>query len=378
MFFTRRHIKEGKHYRHALQRLINYKRDILSPAELNDLTDLLAETDAALKDGTRTKIAEVQEKIDKAVGKIAPAPPDAGLRENVEVFLVAIIVAAGVRAYFLQPFKIPTGSMQPTLFGIVGHPTDTPPPNIVKRAFDLAWLGRNYIDLAAADDETVTSMKEKTYLNFFTFTTIQTTKNSYTLFAPKDTLTSAFRVSDGQDTRYQFPPPPSSYSKGQAIARGYIDTGDQVFVDKASYNFAPPSRGNVIVFKTTGIAYIQKDLPPGESQHYIKRLAGLPGDTLRIADRMLYINGKIPDTWAFQRVMSGKNGYNGYSSPGPDHLLGTAQDTFEVPAKHYFALGDNSFNSSDSRYWGPLPQHNLAGRGLFVYWPFSSRWGLIH
>jgi signal peptidase I len=76
---------------------------------------------------------------------------DAGWRENVEVFLVAIVIAAGVRAYFLQPFKIPTGSMQPTLFGIVGTPTATSPPNPLTRAVQLVWLGRHSIDVTAKE-----------------------------------------------------------------------------------------------------------------------------------------------------------------------------------------------------------------------------------
>jgi signal peptidase I len=48
-----------------------------------------------------------------------------------------------------------------------------------------------------------------------------------------------------------------------------------------------------------------------------------------------------------------------------------------VPAHGYFALGDNSYNSYDSRYWGPVPEENLVGRGLLVYWPFNHHWGLI-
>ena len=51
--------------------------------------------------------------------------------------------------------------------------------------------------------------------------------------------------------------------------------------------------------------------------------------------------------------------------------------TFKVPEDGYFALGDNSYNSYDSRYWGPVPEENLVGRGLFVYWPFNQHWGLI-
>ena len=128
MFFTPRHIKEGKHYRHALKRLIHYKEDILAEKDLVVLRDLLAKLKQALKSRKRDQIYGVRDEIERAVGRIAPPAKDAGWRENVEVFLVAIVIAAGVRAYFLQPFKIPTGSMQPTLFGIVGTPTPTSPP----------------------------------------------------------------------------------------------------------------------------------------------------------------------------------------------------------------------------------------------------------
>jgi signal peptidase I len=48
-----------------------------------------------------------------------------------------------------------------------------------------------------------------------------------------------------------------------------------------------------------------------------------------------------------------------------------------VPERRYFAMGDNSYNSFDSRWWGPVPEENLVGRGLFVYWPFNWHWGLI-
>ena len=50
---------------------------------------------------------------------------------------------------------------------------------------------------------------------------------------------------------------------------------------------------------------------------------------------------------------------------------------FAVPRQTYFAMGGNSENSFDSRYWGPVPERNLVGRGLFVYWPFVPHWGLI-
>jgi len=365
MLFTPRYIKEGKHYRHALQRLIHYKEDILPEKDLATLRGLLAELQAALRSRNRESTQAVRDRIEEQVGRIAPPPSNAGWRENVEVFLVAIVIAAGVRAYFLQPFKIPTGSMQPTLFGIVGTPTNSPPPNPLTRAVQLVWLGRHYIDLKAREDDVISDVQENTYLNFFTFTTITGQKNTYRLFAPADTLGRYFDVRSGR-----------SLAKGETIARGYIETGDQVFVDKFSYNLINPHRGDVFVFKTTDIRGIR--MPPGiESQHYIKRLAGIPGDTLRIDSPKLFINGPLAEEAVFRRVMSGENGYSGYANPPGALYLSTPDESFTLPSKTYFSLGDNSYQSSDSRYWGVVPEQNIAGKGLFVYWPFSKRWGLI-
>ncbi len=367
MFFTPRHIKEGKQYHHALNRVIHYKEDLLPAKDLQTLRSLLAAMTAALKSRSRERIYAVRDDIEKAVGRIIPPQKDAGWRENVEVFLVAIVIAAGVRAYFLQPFKIPTGSMQPTLYGIVGTPTQEPPPNMLVRAFQLLWLGRNYIDLTSKDEDVVLKLEEKSYLNFFTFTTIICQKNRYTLFAPHDSLVRDFRLRPGRE-----------FAKGETMARGYIDTGDQVFVDKMSYNFLPPARGNVFVFKTNGIRRIEMDLPPGtQSQHYIKRLAGVPGDVLRIDSPTLYIGDKPAQQWVFQRVMSCQNGYRGYSNMAQFPYLASPDETYPVTPKTFFALGDNSYFSKDSRDFGAVPDENVAGRGLFVYWPFSKRWGLI-
>jgi len=366
-FLTPRFLKEAKHYRHALKRVINYRRDVLPPDQLAMLEGLLDRLREAMRKRSREDCARLREEIDDAIGKVAPPPKDAAWRENVEVFVVAIAIAAGVRAFVLQPFRIPTGSMQPTLYGVVGQRTDAPPPNILRRAFEFVWLGRTYLDITAETDSTVVGLRERTQLNFFTFTDIVCNNKTYTAFAPAEPLARAFGLRPGAVLR-----------KGQPVARGYMDTGDQVFVDKVSYHFVAPRLGDVFVFKTTGIRRIEATLPPGVgSQHYIKRLAGLPGDVLRIDAPDLFIDGKLADLPVFRRVMSEKDGYRGYANIASFPNLATQDDEFRVPAGHYFALGDNSYASSDSRYWGALPGLNVTGRGLFVYWPFSKRWGLI-
>jgi signal peptidase I len=73
--------------------------------------------------------------------------------------------------------------------------------------------------------------------------------------------------------------------------------------------------------------------------------------------------------------MQAKPPYRGYTL-GRQYLARPDQ-SFTVPPQSYFAMGDNSYFSYDSRYWGPVPEENLVGRGLWVYWPFNQHWGLI-
>jgi signal peptidase I len=277
--------------------------------------------------------------------------------------LVAVVVAVGIRSYFLQPFKIPTGSMQPTLNGIIGHPSDAPAPNMLRQIAEYAFLGRNYINVVSAVDDHVEKIVPKKFAFFFTFSRIICRHQTFLVYAPPETLRADFKVAPG-----------GIYRRGQVIARGAVDTGDQVFVDKVSYNFVKPRNGNVFVFRTEGIFGIPGD-PETGAPFFIKRLAGTAGDTLRIDPPLLYVNGKLADGVGFERVMSAKPPYRGYAF-GRDYLANPTQ-SYTVPPHSFFSLGDNSYNSYDSRYWGPVPERNLVGRGLFVYWPFNRHWSFI-
>jgi signal peptidase I len=316
---------------------------------------------------------------------------------------VAIVVALAVRTYFLQPFTIPTGSMQPTLNGILGHPTTEPPPNALISLWDTAIHGRTWINTVAAENESIREMEEVTQFRFFTYTKVVTSRgvnqtHTYMIHAPIRTLQETFGVAYRE------------YEKGEVIARGYIDTGDHVFVDKVSYQFQQPQRGDVFVFNTESLPTIDRRHAPSSepndpnefdnseaarladrdgskvdmslpSQFYIKRLAGLPGDTLRVDPPKLYVNGQLATGRGFERVMSMQDGYGGYGFGFPNflmHILRSPDDPYTIPPKHYFAMGDNSYHSSDSRDWGAVPQQNIMGRGIFVYWPFGPHWGFIH
>ncbi len=361
--FTPRYLKHSKLLLRHAEKYLRYKRDVLSETDREDIGASVASLSSALREKKRERIEAEAEALDGKLHKLTPVTWESHWRENCEVILVAIVVAIGIRSYFLQPFKIPTGSMQPTLNGIIGHSITDAAPSFPRQVLEFFILGRNYIDVVSQQDDRIMQIVPQKFAFFFTFSRIIMTKQQFLVYAAPETLRQDFRVAVG-----------NSYMKGDVIARGPIDTGDQVFVDKFSYNFVKPHRGDVFVFRTDNIPQISAD-PETGAPFFIKRLAGEPNDQLRIDSPRLFINGNLAEGRGFERVMSAANGYRGYA-PGRDYLA-EPDKPFVVPERHYFAMGDNSFNSFDSRYWGPVPDENLVGRGLIVYWPFGRHWGLI-
>ena len=360
--FTSRQIKHSRLLLRHARKYLRYKHDKLSDVDREQIVSEMQTLREALRSKDRQNIHSAAETLDKTLHKLTPVTWESHWRENCEVILVAIVIAVGIRSYFLQPFKIPTGSMQQTLNGIIAHPSSEPSPNILRRIVEFVLFGRNYIDVVSREDDQILEIVQKKIAFFFTFSRLVCERQNLLVYAPPDTLKD-FNIFRGR-----------LLHRGEVIARGAIDTGDQVFVDKCSYNFVKPRNGDVFVFRTNDIPMIPPD-PIAGPPFYIKRLAGLPGDQLRIDPPFLYINGKKAQGYGFERVMSARPPYHGYAQ-GHEYLSKPDQ-TYTVPRDGYFAMGDNSYNSFDSRYWGPVPVENLVGRGLFVYWPFFPHWGLI-
>jgi signal peptidase I len=397
-FFLPKAVKHGRQFAQDARKMEAYKRDLWDETTRTEFSAGIAALELANKSRDAKRIEDAARHLDGLCHKYLPKIEDAGWRENVEVFLVAIVIALAVRTFFLQPFTIPTGSMQPTLNGILATATTEPPPNPLVQIAHTAFLGRTWVNTVAKDDEIVATIEPAKRYYFFEYTKVSTSRltthpdgsktnaaggNVYFIHAPMNTVTgatSAFKVESMK-----------TYKKGEPIARGYINTGDHVFVDKMSYHFRKPRRGDVFVFNTQSISKMGDPGPPPKrpSQFYIKRLTGTPGDELRIDPPALYLNGKVAEEAGLQRVMAQQDGYRGYSNAAEQiyatgekiytrmTYLSAPDASFTVPPKHYFAMGDNSFHSSDSRDWGPVPQENIMGRGIFVYWPFTSHWSLI-
>lgn len=127
-----------------------------------------------------------------------------------------------------------------------------------------------------------------------------------------------------------------------------LQVNDRVLVAKFWYHIQPPKRGQIFVFK----------YPVDPKRDFVKRIIGLPGETMAIRDGVVYIdNEPVPEEYV--------KFHDSYS-----------MDPLQIPEDSYFAMGDNRPNSADSRFWGFVPKKNIRGPVFFRYWPLN-RLGMV-
>jgi len=122
-----------------------------------------------------------------------------------------------------------------------------------------------------------------------------------------------------------------------------IKKGDRIFTVKYKEARIEPQRFDVVVFTV-----------PNKPLSYIKRIIGLPGETLEIKDGKVLINGKELTSTLY------------YYNAGD---FGKEGQKIQIPANYYYVMGDNSSNSSDSRYYGPISRDNIISKAIRLYWP---------
>lgn len=376
--FSPRYLKHAKALSKDAASHLHRRRDVLPEETVAQLEGGIVKLNDAIGTKVKAVVEATAESLDKSFEHVLP--PQNTWRDWTETIVASIAVVVAFRAYFLQPFQIPTGSMQPTLNGLI---VKNIPPNEQMPSVARQWvegvLGRTYVDLVATRDDKVAGLRPAsalTGLGMFERTTIRWASGR------EDTV--GIPIKQLMDSRDGFGVyPDKKFRSGQVIARGYVSKGDYVFVDKISYHFRRPARDDVFVFRTEGIAGIGAGQieagQPVKGDFYIKRLAGLPGDELRIDAPRLYLNGALAEGLGFARVMTEANGYRGYGNIRYAKYLRNPDEIFKLPPGEYFALGDNSYSSSDSRFWGTVPEDNVVGRGYFVYWPpLNGHIGWIH
>jgi signal peptidase I len=152
-----------------------------------------------------------------------------------------------------------------------------------------------------------------------------------------------------------------------------LSIGDHILVNKFVYgikvpftdwmvmSISHPLRGDVIVFK----------YPEDESKDFIKRVVGIPGDTVEVRNKTVYVNGTLADTT--------------YTQHADPNVQQERRDNFgpvTVPPDSYFVMGDNRDHSLDSRFWGFVKEHKIRGKAFLIYWSWDGedswvRWSRI-
>jgi signal peptidase I len=369
---TRKKLKKLSHHvLHEARHARMMREDIVSPADIETLW--LAEQ--TLKDvwespESAEQIEDAMEDVVKKAGKVSPQRSYPRLRENIEILVVAICIAMGVRTYFIQPFKIPTGSMQPTLYGITvnkDHQSswiDKPPFRYVK----FILTGKRYVKVRA---------KQGGYVQL-----PQTNVRKLSIIVG-DLKPQRGRPFAGRKHRFYKDMETSVRTgdlvkKGDVLAKGEVMSGDHIFVDKVRFNFTKPKRGQIVVFRTDQIDHPEIL----KTDHYIKRLAGMPGEVISIDPPYLVADGqRITEPYPFKRLIEETNkgylglGYSLAHLNSARAILNRKTASLALADDQFLPLGDNTNHSLDGRYFGGVPLRSVIGPAFAIYWPFNERWG---
>lgn len=363
-YFKQRKLrKQIKEYLHMARHARHMREDIAEPA---DLASLDAAVDV-VREIRRTGEGNLEKAfgiLEEASNRVYPTHHTRGMRENVEVVIVALGAAMAIRAFFLEPFKIPTGSMQPTLNGITVEAQAAPGllDNPVTKFPKWLLTGESYKEIKAKVSGPVTPMR-----------------NQYGRLVPYVVDRDKVLVSIG-GTVHKIPSYMGSefrlkdyYKKGDVIVSAKVIAGDHILVNKMKYNFMRPERGDISVFDTRNISH--PDVREGT--FYIKRMVGLPGEKMQIQDGRIVADGQIVsdppmfDKIATDEAYNGGHGNAGQLS-GPDAFIQLGDD-------EYLMCGDNTKPnmSLDGRFFGGVPRGDFKGPAMFVYWPPREHWGVV-
>jgi len=275
----------------------------------------------------------------------APQParkPFLGIvREWTDALVIAFLLAMFIRTFVVELFKIPSGSMTPTLVGTAVDPYGRPQEYVIE--WDVDGNGEKDLILDR----------------------LQWRYPRYHVFYRKG---GKFVANEERD---------DLHIPLEARRKAYV-RDDRIVVNKFIYWFRRPRRGEIVVFKVPPAIY-QRDKPI-----YIKRIVGLPGEVVEIRHPHLYINGRLVEKpEVFQRIEYVNRFGEARNGEGPDYRPAYIKwhverdgyhrwehfDSAKVPPRHYFVLGDNSKSSRDSRDWGAVPENNLKGKAIFRYYP---------
>ncbi|MCL1887825.1 MAG: signal peptidase I [Kiritimatiellaeota bacterium] len=403
MIFERHHWRKRlKESLKAANTLFLMREDLLAEEDRDLLLDAMTLAREARGGGDTAAMRVADAALNDAMGAVTPRVSFPAMRGLFDTWVTALAVAMAFRAYFYQPFRIPTNSMYPTLYGITSvdggkqwH-DETPLTKIPKWLLTASW----YKEVVSEETGVFAVSGQGPKPGYGVAQKINGSGKLYHI--PTDAV---YRMEGAGKFRLDpsHPGTVMDVHRGQTLWEGRVTLGDFVFVNRWIWNFRRPQRGEVMVFSTEGIIAPkhQNVTPLAQGQHYIKRMAGVPGDEIEIRPPNLIVNGEPLGEPEMIRLISSRGQlgawarpFAGYTLPAdlhkrpgrppmpPRNPINTQLlhwgDTVKLDKSSYYAMGDNSPESSDSRYWGVVPEKNLLGPGAVVYWPFiNPRWGII-
>ncbi|MGA0133130.1 MAG: signal peptidase I [Opitutales bacterium] len=439
----RRQRKTAKALLKMVRRIVLYRGDVLTEAQLRRLDGDAARLREEIArrphpdfQATESAIMELHRTMVGVGGRIYPVSAGTDL---VDMVVMAAIVAGGIRSFVFQPFKIPTNSMWPTYHGMTSEVRlpGEPVPDPATRLFNFLQWTSTVVIPAESDGEVfipLTSYRTPAGVEYaigskgshpnsgllgtglfggrddtyqllvgdrlhqvvvpgdfgFEAVLLRTYFPREAALTPRrqdqDRWQAVFERASREGLVVSGPHGPALRTgvrvrKGDPILNFDILTGDFLFVDRISYHFRNPVRGDTFVFQTGGIPGLADGLGRPSQSYYVKRIAGAPGDRIKVdAKGRLHVNGVVattPEPVALNNRRETKQGYFGFlpSCGGYQYAIPLDRE-HTVSRGAYFALGDNSSNSFDSRGWGEVPARDVVGPPLIILHPISPRWGL--
>ncbi|MFA8373182.1 MAG: hypothetical protein AAHT63_00335, partial [Akkermansia muciniphila] len=240
-WFTPKWRRKGRMALKAVRRYINYNRDLLPPerlAEFEESRDLLK---TALYRGDRQQAETITAKLESTLESIPGAVPSA-LAENVEVLFVILAIFLGLRCYVVQPFRIPTGSMQPSLNGIRALPQEGD-PTLMQKIGDMILYGGSYVHETASKEKKIVRFEPATKYLLLTVTNVIFDDGSKLEIPAAEAETRRYFLNQEPRFEAERHTPFRSYLPGDTIVNARFDAGDLIVVNKMAYHFRKPERG---------------------------------------------------------------------------------------------------------------------------------------